>query len=188
MGINLTKGANINLSKTAPGVTQIKVGLGWDTNSYDTGGSFDLDASVALLTGDKLTKNENFVFYNNVKDPSGAVEHSGDNLTGEGAGDDEVVKINLAAIPNDVDKIRFAVTIHEAATRNQNFGMVQNAYIRIENPATGEEIVRYDLTEDFSIETCIVPGEFYKHNGEWKFKAVGAGFGGGLEAYVTSIS
>jgi len=188
MAINLSKGGNINLSKEAPGLTAIQVGLGWDTNKYDTAGAFDLDASVSLLNeSGKLVSDTGFVFYNNPKDASGSVEHTGDNRTGEGAGDDETVKVNLATVPADVKTIRFAVTIHEADERKQNFGMIDNAYIRIINPETNTEIARYDLTEDFSTETCVIPGEFYRHNADWKFKAVGAGYGGGLPAYVAAI-
>lgn len=188
MAINLSKGGNINLSKEAPGLTQIEIGLGWDVNAYDTGGDFDLDASAALLsTAGKLTADTGFVFYNNPQDPSGSIVHSGDNRTGEGAGDDEKVKLNLANIPAEVDVVRFAVTIHEAAARGQNFGSVRNAYIRVVNPTNNEEIARYDLTEDYSVETCVIPGELYRNGSDWKFRAVGSGFGGGLEAYVASI-
>jgi tellurium resistance protein TerD len=187
MAINLTKGGNINLTKAAPGVQEFKIGLGWDVNQYD-GGQFDLDASVALLNGaGKLTADTSFVFYNNPQDASGAVKHSGDNRTGEGAGHDEVVMVNLGTLPAEVEAIRFAVTIHEADTRKQNFGMVRNAFIEVINPSTNEVVARYDLSEDFSIETCMVPGELYKNNGDWKFKAVGAGYGGGLPAYVAAI-
>lgn len=188
MGINLSKGGNINLAKEAPGLKVINVGLGWDVNAYDTGGEFDLDASAALLNGAaKLVSEQGFVFYNNPQDQYGAVRHSGDNKTGEGRGDDEVVEVNLDAVPADVGVIRFAVTIHEADVRKQSFGMVQNAYIRIVNPQSGEEIARYDLTEDFSSETCVIPGELYRHNADWKFRAVGSGFNGGLPAYVATI-
>lgn len=188
MGINLSKGGNINLSKTVPGVSKFVVGLGWDVNQYDTGGQFDLDASAAIVgVNGKLTADTNFVFFNNKEDAAKSVIYSGDNRTGEGSGDDETITVDLSLVPADADVIRFAVTIYEADARNQNFGMVQNAYIRVVNEATGEEVVRYDLSEDFSVETCVVPGELYKHNGEWKFKAIGAGFSGGLPAYVAAI-
>ena len=188
MGINLQKGGNINLSKEAPGLTQVKVGLGWDVNQYDTGGDFDLDVSVAMLGANgKLINEQSFVFYNNLQDPTGSVKHSGDNRTGVGSGDDETVDVNLATVPAEVETIRFAVTIHEAEARRQNFGMVHNAYIRILDPANNNEIARYDLTEDFSTETCVIPGELYRHGADWKFRAVGAGYTGGLPAYVASI-
>lgn len=187
MTINLSKGGNINLSKTAPGVQKFTIGLGWDANSYD-GNDFDLDASAALLglTG-KLTGETSFVFFNNSQDAAGSVIYSGDNRTGGGDGHDETISVDLTKIPADVEVIRFAVTIYEAETRGQNFGQVRNAFIEVLNEATSEVVTRYDLSEDFSIETCMVPGELYKHNGDWKFKAIGAGYGGGLSAYVTAI-
>jgi tellurium resistance protein TerD len=188
MTINLTKGGNINISKTAPGLTGVLIGLGWNANSYDTGSQFDLDASASLLNAQaKIVDDKGFVFFNNKSDTSGAVTLSGDNLTGVGEGDDESVNVNLAGVPANVETIRFAVTIYDAEARKQNFGMVTNAYIRVVNPNTQEELARYDLSEDFSVETCVVPGELYRNNGEWKFKAIGAGFGGGLPAYVQSI-
>ena len=187
MAINLSKGGNINLTKEAPGLTAIVVGLGWDSNTFD-GPAFDLDASASLLAlGGKLVADSGFVFYNNIADPTQAVKHSGDNRTGSGQGDDESIEIDLNKVASGVDVIRFAVTFHDAAVRRQNFGSVRNAYKRIVNPLTNEEVVRYDLTEDFSTETCVVPGELYRHGSDWKFRAVGAGFAGGLEAYVNSI-
>lgn len=183
MAINLSKGQKIDLTKTNPGLTKILVGLGWDTNKYDGGNEFDLDASAFLLDASgKAASDADFVFYGNQKHPSGSVESSGDNTTGAGEGDDEVIKVNLAAVPQSVEKIDFTVTIYDADKRNQNFGQVSNAYIRIVNEATGEELIRYDLSEDFSIETAVIAGELYRHNGEWKFNAVGSGYSGGLAA------
>lgn len=183
MPINLSKGQKVDLTKGNPGLDKILAGLGWDTNKYDGGHDFDLDVSV-FLTGASghVESDGNFVFYNNPQDPSGSVVHSGDNRTGEGEGDDEAVTITLSKVPADVQKISFTVTIHEADTRSQNFGQVENAYIRIVDLATNTELIRYDLGEDYSIETAIVMGELYRHGSEWKFSAVGAGFSGGLEA------
>lgn len=186
--INLTKGGNINLTKAAPNATKFLFGLGWDTNRYD-GGEFDLDASAALLYGTgKVAGDSAFIFFNNKVDPSGSVELSGDNRTGEGEGHDESITVELSTMPSDVEFVRFAVTIYDADSRKQNFGQVENAYIEVINEATKEVVARYDLSEDFSVETCVVIGELYKKNGEWKFKAVGAGYGGGLEAYVKGIN
>lgn len=183
MPINLQKGQKVSLTKEAPGLTKVVVGLGWDVNQFDTGGDFDLDASAFLLTDSgKTAKSEDFVFYGNLKHPSGAVEHLGDNLTGVGDGDDEQIKINLSAIPENYTRIAFTVTIYDAETRRQNFGQVNNAFIRIYNEVTGEEMIRYDLGEDFSIETAAVFGELYKNGNEWKFNAIGSGFQGGLAA------
>lgn len=188
MGINLSKGGNINLTKEAPGLTALTIGLGWDANTFTTGGDFDLDASASLLgENGKLVAETGFVFYNNTADPTNAVKHSGDNRTGSGEGDDESIEIDLSKVAASVGVIRFAVTIHDAAIRRQNFGSVRNAYIRIVNPTTQAEVARYDLTEDFSTETCVVPGELYRHGADWKFRAVGSGFAGGLEAFVNSI-
>lgn len=187
MAINLQKGGNINLTKEAAGVSLFKVGLGWDVNSYD-GVDFDLDANISLLNGaGKLTSDTSFVFYNNTQDATGSVKHSGDNRTGAGDGHDETAEINLATLPAEVETIRFAVTIHEADARRQNFGMVRNAFIEVMEAGSNKSVVRYDLSEDFSVETCVVVGELYKNNGDWKFKAVGAGFSGGLDSYVASI-
>lgn len=181
MAINLSKGQKIDLTKTNPGLKNILAGLGWDTNKYDGGKDFDLDASV-FMTGasGKVEQEKNFVFYNNPQDPAGSVVYGGDNRTGDGDGDDETVKIDLSKVPADVEKISFTVTIHEAKERGQNFGQVSNAYIRIVNAENDEELIRYDLGEDFSVETAIVVGELYRHNGEWKFAAVGSGFQDGL--------
>ena len=183
MGITLAKGQKVDLTKSNPGLKKIVVGLGWDVNKYDGGFSFDLDTAAFLLGGNgKVTTDTDFVFYNNLRHPSGSVIHLGDNLTGAGDGDDEQIKVDLTQVPANIEKIDFTVTIHEAADRNQNFGQVSNSYIRVMDEATGEELIRYDLGEDFSIETAIVVGELYRHNGEWKFSAIGSGFQGGLAA------
>ncbi|WP_413309288.1 TerD family protein [Bacillus sp. 1P10SD] len=188
MAVSLSKGQKVDLTKTNPGLTNVVVGLGWDTNKYDGGNDFDLDSSVFLL-GDngKVTNETDFVFYNNPQGANGAVVHTGDNRTGAGDGDDEQVKINLTTVPANIQRIAFTITIHEADSRNQNFGQVSNSYARIFNEATGEELIRYDLGEDFSIETAIVVGELYRHNGEWKFSAIGSGYQGGLAALATDF-
>lgn len=188
MAISLSKGQKVDLTKTNPGLTNVVVGLGWDTNKYDGGNDFDLDTSVFLL-GDngKVTNEADFVFYNNPKGANGAVVHTGDNRTGAGDGDDEQVAVNLTAIPANIQRITFAITIHDAGARNQNFGQVSNAYVRIFNEANSQELIRYDLGEDFSIETAIVVGELYRHNGEWKFSAIGSGYQGGLAALATDF-
>jgi len=180
MAINLQKGQRENLD--APKFT---IGLGWDTNSSSTGADFDLDASLFLL-GDnkKLITDEHFVFYNNLISPDGAVEHTGDNLTGDGDGDDEQVKADLSKIDAKVAEICIVVTIHEAASRRQNFGQVRNSFIRIVDAATNQEILKYELEEDFSIETAVEFGRIYKREGKWKFEAVGVGMKGGLQDYV----
>ena len=183
MPINLTKGQKVNLSKDNPGLSNVVVGLGWDVNQFDTGGDFDLDASAFLLSDSgKVSRQEDFVFYGNLAHPSGSVVHQGDNLTGVGDGDDEQIKVDLTKLPDAITHVAFTATIYEAETRRQNFGMVNNAFIRIVNEASGEELLRYDLGEDYSTETAIVFAEIYRHNGEWKFSAVGSGFAGGLEA------
>ncbi|MCT4621042.1 MAG: TerD family protein [Marinisporobacter sp.] len=183
MAISLQKGQKVDLTKTNPGLTKVLVGLGWDVNKYDGGHDFDLDAAAFMLgENGKVTSEKDFIFYNNLKDAAESVMHLGDNLTGEGDGDDEQIKIELGKVPQNVHKIDFTVTIHQAAERSQNFGQVSNAFIRIANEATGEELIRYDLGEDFSIETAVVVGELYRHNGDWKFNAVGSGFQGGLGA------
>ncbi len=183
MPVNLKKGQKVSLTKEAPGLTKVVVGLGWDVNSFDTGGDFDLDAAAFLLgDGGKVAGSGDFVFYGNLRHGSGAVEHQGDNLTGEGEGDDEQIKIDLSKLPGTVSHIAFTATIYEAEERRQNFGMINNAFIRIFNESSGEEILRYDLGEDFSIETAVVFGELYKNNGEWKFNAIGSGYQGGLAA------
>lgn len=183
MPINLSKGQKVSLSKEAPGMTHVMVGLGWDTNRYDGGNDFDLDASV-FLTGvsGKCESDKDFIFYGNKEHPSGAVKHMGDNRTGDGEGDDEQIFVDLSAVPANIDKIAVTITIYDADKRRQNFGQVSNSYCRIVNDETGEEIVRYDLGEDFSIETAIVVGEVYRHGGEWKFNAIGSGYAGGLAA------
>ncbi|OCS83380.1 TerD family protein [Caryophanon tenue] len=183
MVVSLSKGQKVDLTKTNPGLTKVKVGLGWDTNKYDGTEGFDLDSSVFLLNdGGKVSDPSDFIFYNNTTGGNGSVVHSGDNLTGEGAGDDETVSITLNSVPEGVQRIAFTVTIHDAEARGQNFGMVSNSFIRIVNEDTNEELIRYDLGEDFSIETALVVGELYRHNGEWKFNAVGSGYQGGLAA------
>ncbi|RGC54611.1 TerD family protein [Agathobaculum butyriciproducens] len=183
MPINLSKGQKVSLSKEAPGMTHVMVGLGWDTNRYDGGNDFDLDASV-FLTGvsGKCESDKDFIFYGNKEHPSGAVKHMGDNRTGDGEGDDEQIFVDLSAVPANIDKIAVTITIYDADKRRQNFGQVSNSYCRIVNDETGEEIVRYDLGEDFSIETAMVVGELYRNNGEWKFNAIGSGYQGGLGA------
>lgn len=181
--VNLSKGQKVDLTKTNPGLTKIMVGLGWDINKYDGGAEFDLDAAAFLLGADGRASSEaDFVFYNNKEHSSGSVVHMGDNKTGEGDGDDEVINIDLNAVPENIDKIDFTVTIFEADERNQNFGQVNNAYIRILNQDNGEELIHFDLGEDFSIETAVVVAELYRHHGEWKFNAIGSGFAGGLAA------
>ena len=183
MAVSLTKGQKVDLTKGNPGLSKLLIGLGWDTNKYDGGSAFDLDAAAFLLGGSgKVASDGDFVFYGNLKHASGSVEHLGDNLTGEGEGDDEQIKIDLSAVPASVEKIDFTVTIYEAEERRQNFGQVSNAFIRVVDETTGTELIRYDLGEDFSIETAVVVGELYRNNGEWKFKAVGSGFQGGLHA------
>lgn len=181
MAISLQKGQKINLTKENPGLNNIIVGLGWDVNKYDGQADFDLDASAFLVdqTG-KVAKDTNFVFYGNLK--TTGVEHTGDNTTGEGEGDDEQIKVDLKAVPADVDKIAFTVTIYEAENRKQTFGQVSNAFIRIVDANTNRELVRYDLGEDYSIETAIVVAELYRSGAEWKFNAIGSGFAGGLSA------
>ncbi len=183
MGISLAKGQKVDLTKTNPGLKNVIIGLGWDVNKYDGGHSFDLDTAAFLTAGiGRVTADTDFVFYNNLVHPSGAVTHLGDNLTGVGQGDDEQIKVELDKVPAQIEKIAFTVTIHEALERNQNFGQVSNAYIRVLDEVTGSELIRYDLGEDFSIETAIVVGELYRHNGEWKFNAIGSGYQGGLAA------
>ena len=183
MAVSLSKGQKVDLTKGNPGLSKIIVGLGWDTNKYDGGADFDLDAAAFLLAANgKVASDSDFVFYGNLKHSSGGVEHMGDNLTGEGDGDDEQIKVNLAAVPASVDKIGFTVTIYEAESRKQNIGQVSNAYIRIVDETSNAELIRYDLGEDFSVETAVVVGELYRNNGEWKFNAIGSGFQGGLKA------
>ncbi len=185
MAISLQKGGNVSLSKTDPGMTNALVGLGWDARSTD-GADFDLDASV-FLVGDsgKVLSDAHFVFYNQKTSPDGAVEHSGDNLTGEGEGDDESVSINLTGVDAQIQRIVFAVTIHEAESRKQNFGMVRNAFMRVVNKDSNTELARFDLSEDYSVETAMVFGEVYRSGAEWKLKAVGQGFAGGLKSLAS---
>ncbi|MBO5260515.1 MAG: TerD family protein [Agathobacter sp.] len=183
MPVSLQKGQKVSITKGNPGLNNVVIGLGWDVNQFDTGGAFDLDATAFLLTDSgKVSRSEDFVFFGNLSDPSGAVQHLGDNLTGAGDGDDEQIKICLSQVPANITKIAFAVTIYDAEVRRQNFGQVNNAFIRIYNEDNGEELLRYDLGEDFSIETAAVFGELYKNNGEWKFNAIGSGYQGGLAA------
>lgn len=183
MAINLSKGQKVDLTKGNPGLKNIMVGLGWDVNAFDSGSAFDLDAA-AFMVGEngKCPTEKEFIFYGNLAHASEAVKHLGDNRTGEGDGDDEQILVDLTKIPANVSKIAFTVTIYDAETRGQNFGQVSNAFIRIVDEATGTELIRYDLGEDFSIETAVVVGELYRHNGEWKFNAIGSGFQGGLAA------
>lgn len=185
MAINLNKGERINLAKEAPSLKRVGVGLGWDTNVTDTGFDFDLDASVFMLNASGKIPNERFfVFYNNLKSPEGAVEHTGDNLTGEGDGDDETLNVELAKIDAAVTEMVFIVTIHEAESRKQNFGQVRNAYIRLYDLDTNREVAKYDLEEDFSRETAIEFGRLYKKDNQWRFQAVGQGFNAGLQKFV----
>lgn len=180
--INLSKGAKVNLSKEAPGLKKIMFGLGWDCNKYSGGDDFDLDASCFLVNDMGRTPADGFIFYNNLIGPNKCVIHQGDNRTGEGEGDDEQIYIDLDLIPENIDKIAITVTIDAADKRHQNFGMVSNAYCRLVNTETDKEEIRFNLGEDFSVETAIVVGEVYRHNGDWKFNAVGQGFSGGLLA------
>lgn len=189
MGVNLSKGQRVNLDKT---MTMALVGLGWDINRYEGGCDFDLDASAFLLGANgKVRRDEDFIFYGNLKSQDGSVRHTGDNLTGEGEGDDEVLIINFAKVPPDVQKIAVTVTIYDAEKRRQNFGQVSNAYVRVariasEEDTAGSEVLRFDLGEEFSVETALVVCEIYRYNGEWKFNAVGAGYQGGLAALCRS--
>ena len=182
MAISLSKGGNLSLSKTDPSLTQVLVGLGWDARATD-GVDFDLDASAFLLAAnDKVRGESDFIFYNQTRSPEGSVEHTGDNRTGDGDGDDEAIKIDLSKVPAEIQKIAITVTIHDGQSRGQNFGQVQNAFIRVVNDQSHVEIVRFDLNEDYSTETAMIFGELYRHNGEWKFRAVGQGYNGGLSA------
>jgi len=183
MPISLKKGQKVSLTKGNPGLKNVVVGLGWDTNAYDTGADFDLDAAAFCLTDSgKVSGQNDFVFFGNLNHQSGAISHLGDNLTGAGDGDDEQIKIDLSRVPAEITKIAFTVTIYEAEARRQNFGQVSNAFVRIFDENTGEELLRYDLGEDFSIETAVVFGELYKNGDEWKFNAIGSGYQGGLAA------
>lgn len=183
MPVCLQKGQKVSLTKGNPRLAKVVVGLGWDVNAFDTGGSFDLDAAAFMLTDSgKVSCQNDFIYYGNLTHPSGSVQHQGDNLTGVGEGDDEQIKIDLSKVPANITKIAFTVTIYDAEARHQNFGQVNNAFVRIYNEANGEELLRYDLGEDFSIETAAVFGELYKHGDEWKFNAIGSGYQGGLAA------
>ncbi|MEO9140070.1 MAG: TerD family protein [Jatrophihabitans sp.] len=180
MGVSLTKGGNVSLTKEAPGMTNVLVGLGWDARTT-SGDDFDLDASAIMLGANgKAVSDKHFVFFNNLASPDGSVQHTGDNLTGEGEGDDEALKVNLAVVPAEVDKIVFPVTIYDGETRKQGFGQVRNAFIRIVDEASNNEVARYDLTEDASNETAMLFGELYRNGAEWKFRAVGQGYSSGL--------
>ena len=183
MPISLQKGQKVDLTKANPGLTKICIGLGWDVNKYDGGSAFDLDTAAFLLgENGKVREQGDFVFYGNLNHSSGAVTHLGDNLTGEGEGDDEQIMIDLSKVPADVQRIAFTATIYDPEVRKQNFGQVSNAYIRVVDSANNTELIRYDLGEDFSIETAVVVGELYRNGSEWKFNAIGSGFQGGLAA------
>ena len=191
MAVTLTKGQRVSLDKVAPGLTEVFVGLGWDVKAMDTGYDFDLDASVFMLgSNEKIISDNHFIFYNNLisPDPGKSVQHTGDNLTGAGDGDDEVIKVNLQKVPTEVQKIVITVTIHEATQRGQNFGQVQNAFVRVVNAQTNQEVIRYDLVEDYSIETALVMAEIYRKDGEWRLNAVGSGYQGGLQALLNRYS
>ena len=191
MAVSLTKGQRISLEKVAPGLTEVFVGLGWDVKVMDTGLDFDLDASVFILgSNEKLISDQHFIFYNNLTspDPAKSVEHTGDNLTGLGEGDDEVIKIQLQKVPADVQKIVITVTIHEAAERRQNFGQVQNAFMRVVNAQNEQEVIRYDLVEDYSTETALIMAELYRKDGDWRLNAIGSGYQGGLKALLDRFS
>ncbi|WP_175844359.1 TerD family protein [Burkholderia contaminans] len=182
MALTLQKGGNLSLSKADPSLTRILVGLGWDPRATD-GAEFDLDASAFLLGANGKVRGEaDFIFYNQLRSQDGSVEHTGDNRTGAGDGDDEVIKVDLSRVPADIDKIAFTVTIHDAEARKQNFGQVSNSFIRVVNEISGAEVVRYDLAEDASTETAMIFAELYRSSGEWKFRAVGQGYAGGLRA------
>ncbi|MEU2111072.1 TerD family protein [Streptomyces sp. NPDC019507] len=187
MSVSLAKGGNVSLSKEAPGLSAVLVGLGWDVRTT-TGTDFDLDASALLLDDSgKVASNGHFVFYNNLTSPDGSVQHTGDNLTGEGEGDDEQIRVDLAAVPADVTRIVFPVSIHDAEGRSQSFGQVRNAFIRVVNQSGGAELARYDLSEDASTETAMVFGELYRNGDEWKFRAVGQGYASGLTGIVSDF-
>ncbi len=187
MAISLQKGQKVDLTKTNPGLSKILVGLGWDTNKYDGGFDFDLDSSAFLLDeSGKAPTDKDFIFYGNLSHASGSVVHLGDNLTGVGDGDDEQIKVDLSLVPANISRIAFTVTIYDSEARKQNFGQISNAFIRIVDEAKGTELMRFDLGEDFSIETAVVVAELYRSNGEWKFNAIGSGFSGGLAALCSN--
>ncbi|NES81587.1 MAG: TerD family protein [Moorea sp. SIO2B7] len=191
MAISLQKGQRVSLDKVAPGLLAAMIGLGWDVKATDTGQDFDLDASVFLLSAkEKLISDNHFIFYNNLTspDPDKSVTHMGDNLTGEGEGDDEVIIVDLRKVPQDVKKIVITVTIHKAEERGQNFGQVNNAFVRLVDVKTKEEVLRYDLEEDYSIETALIMAELYRRNGDWRVNAVGSGYQGGLQAILDRYS
>ncbi|MFT4086038.1 MAG: TerD family protein [Gordonia sp. (in: high G+C Gram-positive bacteria)] len=180
MGVSLTKGGNVSLTKEAPGLTAVSVGLGWDIRTT-TGTDFDLDGSAIALNADKkVVSDQHFVFFNNLRSPDGSIEHTGDNTTGEGDGDDETINVDLAGVPPEIASIVFPVSIYDAEARSQSFGQVRNAFIRVVNRANGSEIARYDLSEDASTETAMVFGELYRNGAEWKFRAIGQGYASGL--------
>jgi tellurium resistance protein TerD len=187
MPINLTKGANVSLSNSVPGLTNILIGLGWDTRATD-GEDFDLDASAYMLSAaGKVRSDADFIFYNQPVSVDGSVKYLGDNRTGAGDGDDEQITVDLSHVPADVEKLVIGVTINEAEERRQNFGMVSQAFVRVVDVSDDSEIVRYDLSEDFSVETALIFVELYRNSGEWKFRAVGQGFQGGLEAMAKNF-
>ena len=187
MAIQLSKGQRIDLTKSNPTLKNIVVGLGWDVKTFDGGAEFDLDASAFMLNAEgKCRQDLDFIFYNNLRSPEGSVEHTGDNRTGEGDGDDEQIKVHLDKVPADVDRIAITVTIHDAEARRQNFGQVSNAFVRLVDEDLGSEILRFDLGEDFSIETAVVFCELYRQGNEWKFNAIGSGYQGGLAALVNA--
>ena len=191
MTVTLAKGQRVSLEKVAPGLTEVFIGLGWDVKAMDTGYDFDLDASAFMLgRNEKIISDNHFIFYNNLTSPDSAksVEHTGDNLTGAGDGDDEVIKINLPKVPAEVQKIVITVTIHDAAKRGQNFGQVENAFVRVVNAQTNQEVIRYDLVEEYSIETALIMAEIYRKDGEWRLNAVGSGYQGGLQALLDRYS
>ena len=183
MPVNLQKGQKVSLTKDNPGLNNVVVGIGWDINRFDTGGDFDLDSAAFMLTdAGRVSNQDDFIFFVNLTHPSGSVIHLGDNLTGAGDGDDEQIRIELSKVPANISRIAFTVTIYDAEQRRQNFGQVSNAYVRIFDESNGVELLRYDLGEDFSIETAAVFGELYKNGAEWKFNAIGSGYQGGLAA------
>ena len=187
MTVSLTKGQRISLEKVSPGLKEVFIGLGWNINATDTGADFDIDASVFLLnSNEKLISDRHFIFYNNLTSPDSAksVQQRGDNRTGAGEGDDEIIDVNLRTVPTEVEKIAIAVTIHEAQQRKQNFGQVNNAFVRIVNCENEQEIIRYDLTEDYSTETALIMAELYRQSGEWRMNALGSGYQGGLQALL----
>ena len=188
MPVNLQKGQKVSITKENPGLNNVLVGIGWDVNRFDTGGDFDLDSAAFMLTDTgRVSSQDDFIFFGNLAHPSGSVRHMGDNLTGVGDGDDEQIRIELSKVPANISRIAFTVTIYDADSRHQNFGQVSNAYVRIMDESNGAELFRYDLGEDFSIETAAVFGELYKNGAEWKFNAIGSGYQGGLAALCNNF-